>query len=610
LTAFAVYCGCYIATQEKNFLFEYGYNLFNILFRQTFFIGFFRLDLIYSQPGGPRFIILMTVGYLFVNWILQLILRYTLVGDMPYYKELDVHSDILSKWRDFGSFNFFSRNVLRDFAQLLMPLATIIWWKRLAMPPERPFWIRCIVNGCPWASLRLKIVVACFWIPHMMLNLVIVPSTTFMLWLSPDFAPYIAVFWSAVIIFYLLDIFTFTVFGVLKPSDSIHLHHCLVGIISLFLIGYIVCIPQIFIFAIPFVVNNLIGLTCEYFDTFRVLYMAIFTCLSLAFWSYVGSLVDKMTIGLEPAYVVHRAMQLSLMMTESYMGLISVKIFANLSGSCGVTTSSFAVNHSLLVLAYSMRTIRWTLLQSGVLSYLHVKLNAFIGSFLRCKLRRSAVARVSPLERVPVQASHSEAVLFRDPGRPSCSKHGATLSVIKQEHRIEGLIVAEVCTTIVVIFLVTIQYVFKDCHDPKNLYKSVICVREEAIAAGWTGWWYNTSTAVFSLAFVLLYLPIFWTIRRIHRVRLGQNVKRKLHKTRLGQMSYVAYQLIFHPFLVTFLEERISKWLAKIIQLTRKPVSDCVDDSDILPNLEYDYGKWIVYFFIVDVFFFANVALN
>jgi hypothetical protein len=353
--------------------------------------------------------------------------------------------------------------------------------------------------------------------------------------------------------FYVLDFFTFTIFGVLTPSDSIHLHHYFFGVITLLLIGYIAVIPQIFIFAIPFTIYNLIGLSCEYFDTFRVLYMAIFTCLSLTFWSYVGSLVDKMTIGLEPAYVVHRALHLSLLMTESYMGLISVKIFANLSGSCGVKTSSFAVNHSLLVLAYSMRIIRWTLLHSGVLSYLHVKWNAFIGKVLCCNLRRSAVARVSPSEHVPVQAGHSdailsEAILFRDPSRPSCSQHGATLSVIKQEHRIEGLITAEICTTFVVIFLVTIQYVFKDCHDPKNLYDAAICVREDAIAAGWTGWWYSSATAVFSLAFVLLYLPIFWTVRRIHRVRLGQNVKCKLHKTRLRQMFHVAYQLSFHPF--------------------------------------------------------------
>jgi hypothetical protein len=180
--------------------------------------------------------------------------------------------------------------------------------------------------------------------------------------------------------------------------------------------------------------------------------------------------------------------------------------------------------------------------------------------------------------------------------------------LIKQEHRIEGLIVAEVCTTIVIIFLVTIQYVFKDCHDPKNLYKSVICVREEAIAAGWTGWWYNTSTAVFSLAFVLLYLPIFWTVRRIHLFRLGQNVKCKLHKIRIGQMCYVAYQLFFSSFLVTLLEERISKWLGRIIQLTRMQVADYVEGSYLFPNLECDYGKWNVYFFIVNVFFFANVV--
>jgi hypothetical protein len=127
----------------------------------------------------------------------------------------------------------------------------------------------------------------------------------------------------------------------------------------------------------------------------------------------------------------------------------------------------------ILFVIYLLRSFRWVGLQAGIIPLFQRKCVRAVRSTLRWalwpgavrrrligyphRLPRASFARESELDLLGGQshdhhharlAAPGRSLLSRDLGRRSCRSHRRLLDVISWKHRMEGAILAELCTTI------------------------------------------------------------------------------------------------------------------------------------------------------------------
>jgi hypothetical protein len=649
LVSIVTYCLAFLVGQNRNFLVEMGYQLLILLLGGTFYFFFYSVERAAASHGRSAWWWISAGHFLlfFFLWLAVVIVRRTWLEPFTHYSETQLLGGDDERLRIFLLIFTFTREITPFVnAAVCLAFSTYFFrraWRRSTSSTgspapaaagkgrHGPYWVGCVVHGC---RHRFS---AVFYVALTVLSLYNLATTFMPFYVSsswfistemcgekgpnPLYASFI------LFVYFAMIIAAFVVYHicirVLSRGDFEHAFHNNWAIFFLTLpITTYVVLPQLFVFGVPFLIATLTQLLCGSFDKFRALYLGLFTSLLLLFWEYISSFIKDLAKALEPAYSVVRALNFCVILVESYMGLISVRIFSTLNNGTCAGTQTGAINPSfadegLLVLIYMVRACRWVLLQTGLFSYL-LKTAARLAAagfrrICRCGARKrsSAVAPApssSPSGELHLQnrlengstANHlpdkgekleskanddgvgrqwcqlhyaddtdgpPKPELMPDVGRPSCGIHRQVLATIQREHDLEGRILAEICTTLSVILLLVIQFTLRDCNDPTNFFRAKVCADKEVIDIGLRGFWYAAETAIFSLGFTLCYLPAFLYVRKLNLVRLGcyPNGELRILLRRCMLSSNILLISLSPSHLANRTDLFLAKWLNRLI---------------------------------------------
>jgi hypothetical protein len=296
------------------------------------------------------------------------------------------------------------------------------------------------------------------------------------------------------------------------------------------------------------------GTELDYGTEVRVMTFFAIT-LFIGIWTSVAArMTDRFAAIFRMKYPVYRGLRLIVAIVESSVGLYLFLAFFRFNyPRCGtvpvekdeedecLTINQDYVRDTYMILsaAYLARMLKWVGNQTGVLPLLLRKcvrtlktLPASAKRGLGC-LRRNRdpgperqqswvearsnndASENRGLENeseagLPRDQSHARcltrAALVGDPDHRSCRAHRVLVDLISWEHRMEGVILAELCFTCIITF-----FRFTDGSYGNLLRGQYVFYQKAAMIPG------------LSLAFTLAYIPLFFVIRRINLARIGVN---------------------------------------------------------------------------------------